>query len=711
MHRSTLALALAMAYPFSFHVAAQTAADTSLASLDTVTVTGTREKSLLLQTPASVGVISEQDIRITAPSHPNQILNQIPGVAAAVTNGEGHTMAIRQPFGTNPLYLYLEDGIPIRPTGFFNHNALYEVNLPQAGGIEVVKGPGSALYGSDAIAGTVNILSRAPSSKPGLSTNIEAGSFGWRRALVDGTIATGPDGALRASVNSTHTDGWRDGTAYDRLSANFRQDQDLGEGATLKTLLGTTTIDQKTGANSALTSANFNDNPTKNNFSPAYRKVQALRLSTEYAKDLGQSLVTVTPYFLNNVMDLNASFTLSSDPSIAKTNVTSYGLMAKYRQDFSGALKPRLIVGVDIDRSEGKRTEDGLTMTTQSGTSGANTNYTGYSIGNRIYDYDVVFKSLSPYVHGEISPSSALRLTGGLRFDSLGFDMSNNLAAATTTQGNRTYGQLGSAATTYTNWSPKLAASYALSANSSLYSSYNYGFRAPSESQLFRAGSVTTGASDAATRAQLALGLKPIKANQFEVGWRGASDGWNYDVALYQLVKNDDLVSQRDPVTNVSTSVNAGKTEHTGIEVALGKAFAPQWRIDTALSYAVHRYVDWVTSSGSYSGKEMESAPRVMASTRLSWTPSADTRVQLEWVKIGDYWLEATNAANFGQYSGYDLFNLRLSQKLNERVALFARVMNLTDQRYADSASVSSNTPVFSPGLPRAVYAGVDVNW
>jgi outer membrane receptor protein involved in Fe transport len=44
-------------------------------------------------------------------------------------------------------------------------------------------------------------------------------------------------------------------------------------------------------------------------------------------------------------------------------------------------------------------------------------------------------------------------------------------------------------------------------------------------------------------------------------------------------------------------------------------------------------------------------------------------------------------------------------------VAVFARVYNLTDVRWADSASVSSNTAVYSPGLPRTVYAGVDVRW
>lgn len=719
MRRNRTAQALALAFPISVSLvssvsaqtqpAAQTQEATEPSVLSAVTVTGSREKTLLLQTPASVGVISGDDIARTGPMHPQQILGQVPGVAIAVTNGEGHTTAIRQPFTTSPLYLYLEDGIPIRATGFFNHNALYEVNIPQAGGIEVVKGPGSALYGSDAIGGAVNILTKVPSSTPGLSLSGEAGSFGWRRLLVDGTKASGADGAVRAAANLTHTDGWRDKTAYDRQSASFRQDQGLADGALLKTILGYTKIDQQTGANSALTYHDYLNNPTRNNLSIAWRKVDALRLSTQYEREMGASLLTITPYLRSNSMDLNGSYNLSSDPRIEKSNVTSLGLMTKWRQDFGGASRPRLIVGLDLERSPGSRTEDSLNLTSTG--IGADRFYTGYTVGNRIYDYNVTFKSASAYAQGEVSPMPALRVTAGLRFDSLGYDMTNNITAATTRAGAtaRYYGQIAAATVDYTHLSPKLGATLALSPTSSLYASYNHGFRAPSESQLFRAGSDT--AANAAEKAQLALALKPIKANQLEAGWRGATDGWSYDLALYRLVKLDDLVSQTDLATNVSTSVNAGKTEHRGIELGLGKVFNSRWRLDTALSYAKHTYVDWITASANYSGKEMESAPRVVANTRISWTPRAGTLAQLEWVRLGSYWLEASNSATYGKYPGHDVLNLRFSQSVGKGVNLFARLLNVTDRRYADSASVSSNTPVFSPALPRAFYAGLDATW
>ena len=249
--------------------------------LDAITVTSTKEKSTLKETPASIGVISQESIRLIGPTHPQQLLGQVPGVAVGVTNGEGHNMSIRQPFSTNPVYLYLEDGIPTRATGFFNHNALYEVNIPQAAAVEVIRGPGSALYGSDAIAGTVNIITRAPEKTNGVSTTVEVGSFGWKRVLADGTFGADQDGGLRISVNRSHTDGWRDTTGYDRTSANFRWDQVINNNTFVKTILGYTNIDQQTGANSSLTRADYENNPTKNNFSIAYRKVEAVRFSSE----------------------------------------------------------------------------------------------------------------------------------------------------------------------------------------------------------------------------------------------------------------------------------------------------------------------------------------------------------------------------------------------------------------------------------------------
>ncbi|MGX7835952.1 TonB-dependent receptor plug domain-containing protein, partial [Campylobacter fetus subsp. venerealis] len=79
-----------------------------------------------------------------------------------------HSMAIRQPATTSPYYLYLEDGIAVRPMGIFNHNALLETNQLAISSVEVVKGPVSSIYGSEGIGGAINFLTHRPTAVPTL---------------------------------------------------------------------------------------------------------------------------------------------------------------------------------------------------------------------------------------------------------------------------------------------------------------------------------------------------------------------------------------------------------------------------------------------------------------------------------------------------------------------------------------------------------------
>lgn len=680
-------------------------------SLETYTVTGTREKRPLRETPASVGVLTPETIRQTAPLHPGQLLGQFPGVAVAVTNGEGHTTAIRQPFTTSPLYLFLEDGIPIRPTGFFNHNALYEVNLPQAGGVEVVRGPGTALHGSDAIGGIVNILSRAPEERLGGSLLAETGSHGIRRFLLGASAPFGGGGA-RVDANLTHNDGWRHATAYDRRSVNGRWDRQISTGTHIRAQFGWSDIDQETGANSALPLADYLNDPTRNNFAIAFRRVEALRASLELEHRFAAGTLTLTPYARRNSMDLFATFNLSSDPRIDRSLSRSLGALLKWRQVVPGASRTRLIAGLDLDRSPGSRVEDNA-LVARSGT-GASTRYTGYSPGTRIYDYDVMFRSFSPYVHAETSVGGNVRLSAGLRHDRLAFEQDNHLTAGTVAANvlgaTRYYGQISGQFRDFSSLSPKFGATWTINPALHLYGSFNHGFRAPSESQLYRAGNDTTPAA-AMNRARLAANLRPIRARQAELGARTDLRGWAAHVVTYRLEKRDDLVSQRDLATNVTTSVNAGRTRHTGVEAGVGGPLPGGLRFDAAVSRARHTYVDWVTSSANFSGREMESAPRLIANARLGWTTARGSLVQAEWTHIGPYWLEAGNSPVFGKYPGHHLFNLRASQTVSSRLTLFGRVMNTLDRRFADSASVTSNTPVFTPGLPRTFQAGVEYSW
>ena len=664
------------------------AADNST-RIEEVVVTGTRERELKAETPATIHAVTGQTIRETRPSHPSEIMNQMPGVWVSVTGGEGHQTSIRHPLTTGPVYLYLEDGVPTRSTGFFNHNALYEINVPQADGIEVGKGPGTALYGSDAIGGVINVLTRPAPTAPEAEVSLDAGEFGWRRLLASGGNGSST-GGFRADLNLTQTDGWRDATDYDRQSATLRFDRFPGDNTAIKTVATYSHIDQHTAGSSALSRADYENNPTTNYTPISFREVTALRVSSAWERENGDALLSITPYLRYDDMDILPNWSLSYDPTVYNTNNSSVGVLLKYRQDFAN--RTRVIAGLDVDHSPGSRLENRIT-TTKIGNI-----YTAYTEGPVIYDYDVAYQGLSPYVHGEMSFTERLRVTAGLRYDAMRYDYENHLGLLTTGNWRRPE----STTVNFNHASPKLGATYALSPRQSLFAGYSHGFRAPSESQLFRQGSAVN-----------TVDLEAVKADNIDLGWRGAgAAGSRYEVSLYYLRKKDDILTFRNPVTTLTEAVNAGETSHRGIEVGAGIPFSGQWRLDAGWSYSKHTYEEWIISGTTdYSGMEMETAPRTIGNTRLSYAPAAlnGGQLALEWVRLGNYW---EDAANTMKYEGHNLFNLRANYFLSREVELFARLQNLADQRYAESASYTTTRgEELSPGMPRTLYLGVRYNW
>jgi hypothetical protein len=89
------------------------------------------------------------------------------------------------------------------------------------------------------------------------------------------------------------------------------------------------------------------NSPTTNLRSVAYRKVNALRMSSSIEKDLGQGrLLTLTPYIRNNNMDLNGSYNFTGDARIEKTQVWSIGMLLKDRREFNDNWNTKLIYGL-----------------------------------------------------------------------------------------------------------------------------------------------------------------------------------------------------------------------------------------------------------------------------------------------------------------------------------------------------------------------------
>jgi iron complex outermembrane receptor protein len=663
-----------------------------------VVVSATGERRHREEGSVSVEVLDGIEVRRTRAAHPAALMNRIPGVHVSELSGEGHSMAMRQPITTKPMYLYLEDGIPTRATGFFNHNALYEVNIPQSGGLEVIKGPGTALYGSDAIGGIVNVLTRPAPLTPTAEVNLEGGAYGYQRLLATAGTTFGRHG-MRADLNLTHSRNWKDQAPFDRESGTVRWDYATADGFTARTVVTGSRIDQQDVP--PIDSGRFFTTDGSFNIAPiAYRKVRALRVSTALERDLGTSLWSVTAFGRVNRMELLPSWQLTFDPQAWDTKGSSIGLLARYRRDFT-QLRSRVVVGVDAEQSPGSFIADQV-VSTRTGTDGV---WNSFTLGERHYDYDVDYRAISPYVHTELSPISRLRADVGVRGDFSGYRYTTNIDPLATGVHRRP----ASTNVSYSAVSPKIGATFEVGNAANIFASYRHGFRAPSQGQLFQQNSAAN-----------TVDLEPVKARSVEVGVRGqVGDRLLYQIASYDMIVRDDIITYVTP-QNRREATNAGKTRHRGIESGVGIAVLPTVRVDASYSISDQRYVSWVPeaprtgSAGvSYSGNRIEQAPRDLASVMIGWSPRrlGGGRVAVEWSHLGRYEADAANTA--GQaYGGHELFTVHANASFARRYELFGRVTNLFDRRYAELKAWDRFTlSQYTPGAPRTIYGGMRATW
>ncbi len=137
--------------------------------------------------PGAVSVLDNQELEFISHVHIQQSLLRVPGVNLHRGNGQEYLPAIRSPVltgaGACGSFLTTEDNIPLRAAGFCNVNELFDSHSEQAERIEVLRGPGTALHGSNAMTGVINVvLPRQPTKLVG----IEAGPHDYIRLRLSG---------------------------------------------------------------------------------------------------------------------------------------------------------------------------------------------------------------------------------------------------------------------------------------------------------------------------------------------------------------------------------------------------------------------------------------------------------------------------------------------------------------------------------------------
>ncbi len=149
-------------------------------------------------------------------------------------------------------------------------------------------------------------------------------------------------------------------------------------------------------------------------------------------------------------------------------------------------------------------------------------------------------------------------------------------------------------------------------------------------------------------------------------------------------------------------------SRHIGVEADIRLVLHETLTLHSALAYARHTYrfdrpVENATEVIS-SGNEVDTAPRLVANTRLSWRPNARFMAEAEWAVMGAYF---TDAANDHRYGGHNLLHLRAEAALSESLSAFITVRNVTNALYAERADFAFGADRYFPGETRTVGAGL----
>lgn len=132
------------------------------ADIEEVVSSGSRSEKPLADQGGNLALLQDDELTFVKSTHFSELAVQVPGVNFSRNNGQEYLASIRSPIFTGSgacgAFLMAQDGIALRSAGYCNVNELFEAITEQAEPIEITGGPGSALYGSNALLGMVNVI-------------------------------------------------------------------------------------------------------------------------------------------------------------------------------------------------------------------------------------------------------------------------------------------------------------------------------------------------------------------------------------------------------------------------------------------------------------------------------------------------------------------------------------------------------------------------
>ena len=650
-------------------------------ALDEIVITATRVETTVRKAARSISVVDQDRIQNgTQQLALDEALAGTPGLYMQNRYNFAQDLRVslrgfgaRSSFGIRGVKVIV-DGIPeTLPDG---QAGVDSIDLGSATRIEVLRGPSSSNYGNSS-GGVIAIQSERGTESSFVEANLAAGDLGYQKyQLKAGGKANKFDYMI--NIASQEIDGYREHSFSEGTVLNGIFGIQFTENDLLNISLNNTdqpTSDDPGGINAEQASAAPKSARDANLLYDAGEALDQQRIGLIYEREGTAGNLTLRNYYVWRDFATNLPFEGGGAVDLERF---FYGLGAQY--DFGNSLPASfaLSVGFDIDRQDDERKRfDNLQGT----------------LGPLVFDQNEKVDGNGLYVQSSYKINDQWNLSAGLRYDEIDFDVTDNYLVNGDDSGEVSFDQ----------GSYSLGLSYDLG-SAVLFGNISSSFETPTTTEL--ANPDGSGGFNES--------LDPQTAVNYEIGFKSGREDFYYEVAVFYIDLEDELVPFELPASPGRTFYsNAGKSSRTGIETALSWSSDTGLGIDASLTWSDFTFDEFVDDNGNdFSGSTLPGLPELFGYLGLKYETEGGFRAVFDTSYSGSLY---ANNANSVKVPSYVVSGLRASYEIQNGKWLFrpyVGINNIFDEGYNSNIRINAfGGRYYEPAPERNFYAGIVVRF
>lgn len=655
--------------------------------LSEVVIKSSHFQSELKEISAAISVISETQIQSNDGINIAPILNSVPGVY--MHNGALNTNRItirgigsRNLFGTSKIRAYYED-IPL--TNGSGETSIEDIELQGIARMEILKGPSSSLYGAG-LGGSIQLIAdKGFFDSQSIQSAYTFGSYGLQKFWINTNLGNKTN-AAKITYSNTHSDGYRENNELKRQTVTLASNHYLNEKNNLNVLANY--INLKAYIPSSLNEDDYINDPSKAAFtwgqSKGFEDYDKFLLGLSWQHEYGPKSKQISSIF-GSLFD-----SYEARPfNILEQGTKAIGLRTRFIQNtMLGKNKFQWTAGIEFFNDQNLiKTFENLYRDYPPGT--------GSVQGSLLSDFKERRHYFNVFMEAKYNLSPKFLIDFGLNLNQTSYNLDDNFNQGSDDfSGNYSFDAI---------LSPKIGLNYQINRSSMLYASISHGFSPPKlEETLLPDGLINND-------------IQPETGWNYEIGSRGKviKDIFNYEISVY-LMDIDNLLVARRTGDDQFIGVNAGKTMHKGLEIALNYFLINKKHVQLSHSnsFSLNNYTfeEFQDLDDDYSGNDLTGVPDKTFFSQLYLNTSIGIYAFLNFQYIGAIPIRDDNSI----YSdSYQLVNLKTGFKkgFGKHFELDAQIgiNNLLDEKYASMLLINAGS--FGNNAPRYYYPGTPLNY